>query len=93
MAAGGLYRLRLHQSLFFKFSGSQETVTILNTVADWMTSIRLPESLSEGFRSNGGIIVGGEESIASILLFMSCGVWIAAAVTVYLNRRIIENSS
>jgi uncharacterized membrane protein YphA (DoxX/SURF4 family) len=126
------------QSLVFKFSGSQETVIIFNTVADWMTSIGLPAGLVEGFRSYTGIVIGGAELVASILLFISktriwgallamgimsgaiffhlatplgvdraiddngatdggvlffvaCGVWIAAAVTTYLNRKSIGN--
>lgn len=128
------------QSLFFKFSGAQETVIIFNTVANWMASVGLPESLSENFRNHGGNLIGGAEFIASILLlipktriwgallaiglmsgaiffhlatplgvdrtidasdttdggllfFLACGVWIAAAVTVYLNRRTIVSSS
>ena len=121
------------QSLFFKFSGSEETVIIFNTIADWMAGIGFLSWAAEPFRSFGGNAVGLTELIASILLFipktrvygailalivisgaiffhlftplgvvrtidaagntdggalffMACGVWIASAITIYLNR-------
>jgi len=121
------------QSLFFKFSGSEETVIIFNTIADWMAGISFLSWAAEGFRAFGGNAVGLTELIASILLFiprtrvygaiialvvisgaiffhlftplgvvrtidaagntdggalffMACGVWVASAVTIYLNR-------
>lgn len=121
------------QSLFFKFAGSEETVIIFNTIADWMAGIDLLSGLAEPFRSYGGWGVGLTELLASILLFiprtrvlgallalgvisgaiffhlftplgvdravdamgntdggvlffMACGVWVASAITLYLNR-------
>lgn len=121
------------QSLFFKFSGSEETVIIFNTIADWMAGIGFLSWAAEPFRNFGGNAVGFAELIASILLFiprtrvygailalivisgaiffhlftplgvvrtidaagntdsgvlffMACGVWIASAITIYLNR-------
>jgi len=58
------------QSLFFKFSGSEETVIIFNTIADWMASMGLPTGLVEGFRQYGGNAVGLTELIASVLLLL-----------------------
>jgi len=121
------------QSLFFKFAGSQETVIIFNTIADWMAGIDLLSGIAEPFRQYGGWAVGLTELVASILLFipktrllgaiialgtisgailfhlftplgvdravdamgntdggvlffMACGVWVASAITIYLNR-------
>ncbi|NKB98717.1 MAG: hypothetical protein GKR90_09535 [Pseudomonadales bacterium] len=121
------------QSLFFKFSGSEETIIIFNTISDWMAGTSLLSAVSEPFRSYGGNLVGLTELVASILLFiprlriwgaiialgtisgaiffhlftplgvvrtidamgntdggvlfyMACGVWIASALTIYLNR-------
>lgn len=58
------------QSLFFKFSGSEETVIIFNTIADWMAGLALLESISEPFRAYGGTAVGGVELAASILILI-----------------------
>lgn len=121
------------QSLFFKFSGSEETEIIFNTLGDWMAGISLLAPVAEPFRSYGGWAVGGAELLASILLFipktrvwgallalgimsgaiffhlftplgvdrtidamgntdggvlffMACGVWVASAITLYMNR-------
>ena len=57
------------QSLFFKFSGSQETVIIFNTIADWMQSNFL-KPVAEPFRDYGGWTVGITELVASILLLI-----------------------
>jgi len=121
------------QSLFFKFSGSQETEIIFNTIADWMAGIPLLSGIAETFRNYGGNAVGMTELIASILVlipktrlwgailalgtisgaiffhlftplgvnrivdaagntdggvlfYMACAVWVASAITIYLNR-------
>jgi len=121
------------QSLFFKFAGSQETVLIFNTIADWMAGIGFLAGIAEPFRAYGGTTVGLTELVATILLlvprtrlwgallslgvisgaiffhlgtplgvdrvidvdgntdggvlfFMACGVWVASAITIYLNR-------
>lgn len=58
------------QSLFFKFTGSEETVIIFNTIGEWMASIGFPESLASGFSLYGGTTIGIVELIASILLFI-----------------------
>jgi hypothetical protein len=59
------------QSLFFKFSGSEETVIIFNTIGDWMKSIGLSSHLSNGFAAHGGYIIGAVELIASILIIFT----------------------
>ena len=58
------------QSLVFKFSGSQETVIIFNTISDWMAGISFLAPISEGFRVYGGNTVGITELIASILILV-----------------------
>lgn len=68
------------QSLFFKFSGSEETVIIFNTIGTWMADIGLPQGFAEGFSSYGGTVTGVAELIASILvLFPLTRVWGALA--------------
>lgn len=120
------------QSLFFKFSGSEETVIIFSTIGAWMQSIGISSHLSNGFSAHGGYIIGIVELIASVLIiftatrlygallslgvisgaiffhlftplgvnrivdeagntdggqlfYMACGVWLCAAITLYLN--------
>lgn len=58
------------QSLFFKFSGSEETVIIFNTIGTWMLDIGLPEGFAEGFSTHGGVVIGIAELIASILVLI-----------------------
>lgn len=58
------------QSLFFKFSGSEETVIIFNTIGTWMLDIGLPQGFSEGFSSYGGTATGIAELIAAILVLI-----------------------
>ena len=58
------------QSLFFKFSGSAETVIIFNTIGTWMLDIGLPEGFAEGFSTHGGVVIGIAELIASILVLI-----------------------
>ena len=121
------------QSLFFKFAGSEETVLIFNTIADWMSGIGFLAGVAEPFRTYGGTTIGLTELVATVLLliprtriwgalislgvisgaiffhlftplgvdrvvdsagntdggvlfYMACGVWIASAITIYLNR-------
>ncbi|MEM7077442.1 MAG: hypothetical protein AAF513_02330 [Pseudomonadota bacterium] len=121
------------QSLAFKFSGSQETVIIFDTIGAWMASIGLT-AIAGPFSAYGGWAVGITELIACGLLllprtrllgaaialvvisgaiffhlftplgvdraidaagntdggalfFMACGVWISAAITLYLNLK------
>jgi uncharacterized membrane protein YphA (DoxX/SURF4 family) len=56
------------QSLFFKFTGSEETVIIFNTIGDWMAGIGLLAPIAESFAAHGGTAVGITELIASVLL-------------------------
>ncbi|MEM8501246.1 MAG: hypothetical protein AAF542_24745 [Pseudomonadota bacterium] len=56
------------QSLFFKFSGSEETEIIFNTIGDWMAGIGPLESISGAFAAHGGYAVGITELIAVALL-------------------------
>jgi uncharacterized membrane protein YphA (DoxX/SURF4 family) len=58
------------QSLFFKFSGSQETVIIFSTIGTWMLDIGLPQGFAEGFSSYGGTVTGIAELIAAILVLI-----------------------
>lgn len=58
------------QSLAFKFSGSQETVIIFNTIADWMAGITVLAPIAEIFRSYGGTAVGSVELVASIMILI-----------------------
>lgn len=72
------------QSLFFKFSGSEETVIIFNTIGSWMSSIGLPDVLATTFAEFGGYGVGGVELIAAALILIpamrSVGAGIGLAV-------------
>jgi uncharacterized membrane protein YphA (DoxX/SURF4 family) len=58
------------QSLFFKFSGSEETVIIFNTIGTWMLDIGLQRVFAEGFSSYGGTVTGIAELIAAILVLV-----------------------
>ncbi len=58
------------QSLFFKFSGSEETVIIFNTIGDWMAGIGFLTWASAPFKAYGGNAVGIAELIASVLLLI-----------------------
>ena len=58
------------QSLFFKFSGSQEIVIIFSTIGTWMLDIGLPQGFAEGFSSYGGTVTGIAELIAAILVLI-----------------------
>jgi len=57
------------QSLFFKFSGAEETDLIFSTIADWMTTVGL-DAIAPTFKSVGGYLVGFAELIASVLLII-----------------------
>lgn len=67
------------QSLFFKFTGSEETDIIFSTIAEWMKSIGLG-FIAPTFESIGGYAVGITELIASILLIAPKTRKIGAAV-------------
>lgn len=58
------------QSLFFKFSGSEETVIIFDTIGMWMADIGLPQGFAQGFSSYGGTATGIAELVASILVLV-----------------------
>ena len=58
------------QSLFFKFSGSEETVIIFNTIGTRMLDIGLPQGFAQGFSAYGGTVTGIAELIASILVLI-----------------------
>jgi hypothetical protein len=59
------------QSLVFKFSGSEETIIIFNTIADWMLGFTFLVPIAEGFRAHGGLLVGLMELLASGLLVLT----------------------
>lgn len=69
------------QSLFFKFSGSEETVIIFNTIGEWMASIGLPAGFASAFAEHGGNVVGTTELIASFLLFFAATRLIGAVLS------------
>ncbi|MCB1693501.1 MAG: hypothetical protein KDI19_12110 [Pseudomonadales bacterium] len=58
------------QSLFFKFTGSEETVIIFNTIGDWMAGIGFLAPASGPFREYGGVTVGSVELVASGLVLL-----------------------
>lgn len=58
------------QSMFFKFSGAEETVIIFSTIAAWMSSIGLPQSLATAFGTYGAYGVGAIELVAAVLLLV-----------------------
>ncbi|MGI9293232.1 MAG: hypothetical protein ACR2PS_04550, partial [Pseudomonadales bacterium] len=58
------------QSLFFKFTGSEETEIIFGTIGDWMAGIGGLAALAPAFAEYGGYVVGAAELVASILLLM-----------------------
>lgn len=58
------------QSLFFKFSGSEETVIIFTTIGEWMAGISLLEPISQAFKEHGGNVVGSVELVASALVLI-----------------------
>lgn len=57
------------QSLFFKFTGSEETDIIFSTIAEWMQTVGLG-FIAPSFEKFGGYVIGGTELIASFLLIM-----------------------
>ena len=68
------------QSLFFKFTGSEETVIIFNTIGTWMADIGLPQSFARAFSNYGGTATGIVELIAGILVLIpATRVWGALA--------------
>ncbi|MEM7363035.1 MAG: hypothetical protein AAF525_03370, partial [Pseudomonadota bacterium] len=58
------------QSLFFKFSGSQETVIIFNTIGDWMAGLPLLSAIAIPFALFGGTVVGLVELLAAIMMLI-----------------------
>ncbi|MFK7913489.1 MAG: hypothetical protein AB8B93_06205 [Pseudomonadales bacterium] len=56
------------QSMFFKFSGAEETVIIFGTIARWLSSISLPDNLAAAFGTYGGYGVGIVELVAAALI-------------------------
>jgi len=57
------------QSLFFKFTGSEETDIIFSTIAAWMNTIGLG-FIAPTFESIGGYVIGSTELLASLLLIL-----------------------
>jgi uncharacterized membrane protein YphA (DoxX/SURF4 family) len=57
------------QSLFFKFTGSEETDIIFSTIAQWMSDVGLG-FIAPTFESIGGYAIGGTELVASALLII-----------------------
>ncbi|MFT6408213.1 MAG: putative membrane protein YphA (DoxX/SURF4 family) [Arenicella sp.] len=57
------------QSLFFKFTGSEETDIIFATIAQWMNDVGL-SAIAPTFESIGGYVIGAVELIAAALLIV-----------------------
>ena len=58
------------QSLFYKFSGSEQTDIIFSTIAEWMNTVGLA-SIAPAFEAYGGYVIGFIELVASVLLIMA----------------------
>ncbi len=58
------------QSLFFKFSGSEQTDIIFNTIAQWMNTVGLG-AIAPSFEKYGGNLIGTAELVASGLLIFA----------------------
>lgn len=57
------------QSLFFKFTGSEETDIIFSTIAEWMNTVGLG-FIAPSFGTYGGYVIGGTELVASAMLLL-----------------------
>ena len=57
------------QSLFFKFTGSEQTDIIFATIAEWMNTVGL-SFIAPAFESVGGYVIGFTELIAAALLII-----------------------
>lgn len=58
------------QSLFFKFTGSEETDIIFSTIAEWMNTVGLG-FIAPVFESVGGYVIGTAELVASTMLIIA----------------------
>ena len=58
------------QSLFFKFSGSEETVIIFDTIGAWMAGLPVLSAIAEPFAAYGGWAVGLTELFATIVMLI-----------------------
>lgn len=58
------------QSLFFKFTGSQETEIIFETIGAWMADLPLFGGLANAFATYGGVTIGAVELVAAVLLLL-----------------------
>lgn len=58
------------QSLFFKFTGSQESVIFFETVGRWMSEIPLFVLIADGFKNYGSVLIGIVELVASVLILI-----------------------
>ncbi len=58
------------QSLFFKFTGSEETIIIFSTISEWMRGISPLEFIAPLFEQYGGLLTGLTELVACILLII-----------------------
>ena len=58
------------QSLFFKFTGSEETDIIFATIGQWMNTVGLG-AIAPSFEAYGGYLIGTTELVASVLLIIA----------------------
>ena len=59
------------QSRFFKFAGSEETMIIFTTIAEWMQGIPVLNLIAGPFGAVGGYVIGTVELIAAGLLLFA----------------------
>ncbi len=71
------------QSMFFKFSGAEQTVIIFSTIGQWMGSIGLPSMLSSSFAEFGAYSVGAVELVAAVLILIPTTRLIGAGITLF----------
>ncbi len=58
------------QSLFFKFTGSEETEIIFDTIGQWMAGLPVLSAVAEPFAAHGGWIIGLTELVATIVMLI-----------------------
>ncbi|MEM6483857.1 MAG: hypothetical protein AAF662_02565 [Pseudomonadota bacterium] len=58
------------QSMFFKFTGAEETVIIFSTISEWLASIGVPAAFASLFADFGAYAVGAVELVAAALILI-----------------------
>lgn len=58
------------QSMFFKFTGAEETMIIFRTISEWLASIGVPAAFASLFSDFGAYAVGAVELVAAALILI-----------------------